>query len=87
MGLVAAVPGLAGSRSPRQGGGLVDGDERVSRIRGGSGAVASGGSWRGSSEALAEVERDGRVCPMPAQWQKLYELLPNKRRAEAGPGP
>lgn len=27
------------------------------------------------------ASKDGRVCPLPRQWNRLYELLPNKRRA------
>lgn len=26
----------------------------------------------------------GRVCPMPQQWTKLWEMLPNKERVGAG---
>jgi hypothetical protein len=32
------------------------------------------------SEILALASRDGRVCPKPAAWNRLYELLPDKRR-------
>jgi hypothetical protein len=32
------------------------------------------------SEVLAIASRDGRVCPKPAAWNALYELLPGKRR-------
>jgi hypothetical protein len=27
---------------------------------------------------------NGRVCPMPSQWQALWEMLPNRRRAGDG---
>jgi hypothetical protein len=29
-------------------------------------------------EALAELRKNNRVCPMPSVWQKLYDALPNK---------
>jgi hypothetical protein len=29
-------------------------------------------------EALAEVRKNNRVCPMPSIWKKLYDALPNK---------
>lgn len=35
-------------------------------------------------QILADVQRNGRVCPQPQRWQQLYELLPNKRRAGGG---
>lgn len=34
--------------------------------------------------ALELASRDGRVCPLPQQWNHFYELLPNKRRAGNG---
>jgi hypothetical protein len=27
-----------------------------------------------------ECQKNKRVCPQPQNWQKLYELLPNKKR-------
>jgi hypothetical protein len=33
---------------------------------------------------LAEVQKNNRVCPQPQQWQKLYDLLPDKKRSDAG---
>jgi hypothetical protein len=33
---------------------------------------------------MAEAKKDGRVCPQPTVWNRLWELLPNRRRA--GPG-
>jgi len=33
---------------------------------------------------LAYCKADSRVCPMPQQWNKLYGLLPNRRRSGAG---
>lgn len=30
--------------------------------------------------ALAEAQKNGRVCPQPREWQSLYEMLPNKTR-------
>jgi hypothetical protein len=35
-------------------------------------------------EVLALARKNGRVCPMPRQWNKLYELLPERRRLGAG---
>jgi len=35
-------------------------------------------------EVLAEVQKNGRVCPQPTLWQELYELLPDKRRQGLG---
>jgi hypothetical protein len=32
------------------------------------------------AEILALASREGRVCPKPAAWNRLYDLLPNKRR-------
>jgi hypothetical protein len=29
-------------------------------------------------EALAELRKNNRVCPMPSIWKKLYDALPNK---------
>ena len=29
-------------------------------------------------EALAEVRKNNRVCPLPSIWKKLYDALPNK---------
>jgi hypothetical protein len=31
-------------------------------------------------ELLAFAHSDGRVCPQPTQWKKLWELLPGGRR-------
>jgi hypothetical protein len=33
---------------------------------------------------LTYCKDNKRVCPMPQSWVKLYELLPNRRRAGAG---
>jgi hypothetical protein len=35
-------------------------------------------------EVLAQVRQNGRVCPQPQQWQRLYEMLPAKHRKGAG---
>ena len=35
-------------------------------------------------EVVAESSKDGRVCPQPRQWNKLWKLLPNRRRAKHG---
>ncbi len=48
MGLSVAVPEQAGCRSPSAGGGVSSTSTRVSWSSGGSGAVTSCGSWRGS---------------------------------------
>jgi hypothetical protein len=32
-------------------------------------------------QALAEAQKNRRVCPVPQRWQELYEMLPNKQRA------
>ena len=31
------------------------------------------------AEALALASENGRICPKPAQWANLYELLPQTR--------
>jgi len=36
---------------------------------------------------LAFVQANGRVCPLPQQWQTLYDRLPAKRRAGGGWAP
>jgi hypothetical protein len=33
---------------------------------------------------FAEAQKHNRVCPQPKQWQKLYEMLPNKKRKGRG---
>lgn len=33
---------------------------------------------------LAYVQEDGRVCPQPPQWKKLWEMLPGKKRDGSG---
>lgn len=35
-------------------------------------------------EVLRLATQDSRVCPLPQEWNKLYELLPGKRRAGNG---
>jgi len=30
------------------------------------------------NDAMVEVRRNNRVCPNPARWQQLYEMLPNR---------
>ncbi len=35
-------------------------------------------------QVLKEAQKNNRVCPQPKQWQKLYEILPNKKRKGAG---
>lgn len=36
-------------------------------------------------EVVAEATKNGRVCPMPDQWLRLYELLPNRDRGAGRP--
>lgn len=33
---------------------------------------------------IAFCRENDRVCPQPMHWQKLWEMLPNRRRVEAG---
>ena len=35
-------------------------------------------------QALAEAQKNQRVCPQPGKWQELYDLLPGKRRVGSG---
>ena len=35
-------------------------------------------------ELLVDVMKDGRVCPMPTQWNLLWELLPDRQRKGSG---
>lgn len=35
-------------------------------------------------EAMVEARRNNRVCPQPARWQQLFDMLPDKRRSGAG---
>ena len=35
-------------------------------------------------EALAVATKNNRVCPIPQDWSRLYELLPNRQRKGAG---
>jgi hypothetical protein len=35
-------------------------------------------------EVMVEARRNNRVCPQPARWQQLYEMLPDKKRSGAG---
>ena len=32
----------------------------------------------GLEDALAEIRKNNRVCPLPSIWKKLYDALPNK---------
>ena len=34
-------------------------------------------------ELMAEASRDGRVCPQPVVWNRLWKLLPDRRRVGA----
>jgi len=35
-------------------------------------------------DAIAEINKNGRVCPQPMKWNELYEMLPNKKRNGLG---
>lgn len=35
-------------------------------------------------DVLREASRDGRVCPMPMKWNRLWEMLPDRRRVGGG---
>jgi hypothetical protein len=35
-------------------------------------------------DVLAEASKDGRVCPQPKVWSRLWELLPERRRVGVG---
>ncbi len=35
-------------------------------------------------EVIAEVKKNDRVCPQPDKWNRLYEMLPNKKRKGNG---
>lgn len=37
------------------------------------------------SDAMVEVRRNNRVCPKPARWQQLYEMLPNRTASRPTP--
>ena len=36
------------------------------------------------AEILAESSKDGRVCPQPQVWSRLWEMLPDRRRQGGG---
>ena len=36
------------------------------------------------SEVMVEVRRNNRLCPQPTAWQRLYELLPDKKQGPQG---
>jgi hypothetical protein len=33
-----------------------------------------------AEQLLAFCRKNGRICPLPVQWNELWELLPNRRR-------
>jgi hypothetical protein len=41
-------------------------------------APAAGGRTVSVDEAMVEARRNNRVCPLPLQWQALYDLLPSR---------
>ncbi len=36
------------------------------------------------SNLLEYVQAEGRTCPMPQQWNRLWEMLPGRQRMGAG---
>ncbi len=38
-------------------------------------------------EMLDYCKQNDRICPLPTQWDRLYQLLPDKRRSGAGSEP
>ncbi|MFC5498100.1 hypothetical protein ACFPOE_11190 [Caenimonas terrae] len=36
-------------------------------------------------EVMVEARKNNRVCPKPAKWQELFEMLPDRRHAEPAP--
>ncbi|MEP6791487.1 MAG: hypothetical protein ABI907_08965 [Ramlibacter sp.] len=36
-------------------------------------------------EVILESRKNNRVCPMPARWQQLYDMLPGKQRHQPPP--
>jgi hypothetical protein len=36
-------------------------------------------------EAMLEARKNNRVCPIPARWQELYEMLPNRKPNQPTP--
>ncbi len=36
-------------------------------------------------EVMVEARKNNRVCPKPAKWQQLYEMLPDRQRSEPPP--
>ena len=37
-----------------------------------------------ASEVISLATKSGRVCPQPQEWNRLYDLLPNRCRAGNG---
>lgn len=35
-------------------------------------------------EVMVEARRNNRVCPKPARWQQLFEMLPDRKHSSAG---
>jgi len=38
-------------------------------------------------DTFAEAKKNNRVCPQPQKWNKLYEMLPNRKRKGNGWNP
>jgi hypothetical protein len=36
-------------------------------------------------EVMVEARKNNRVCPKPAKWQQLYEMLPDRQHSEPAP--
>lgn len=36
------------------------------------------------TDVMVEARKNNRVCPLPARWQQLYDMLPGKTRSSAG---
>lgn len=39
------------------------------------------------ADLLTESSREGRVCPMPQVWNRLWQMLPERRQTGAGWNP
>lgn len=46
---------------------------------------ATASSWASLEEAMVEARKNNRVCPVPARWQELYQLLPGKKNNQPTP--
>lgn len=46
------------------------------------GAGARGKRVLTVDQAMVEARKNNRVCPLPARWSQLYDMLPDKTRSE-----